>query len=279
MIQDIHPHIYHVEYEEKTIKKTDWVLIYDGMKVLAKIEDGVTFPKGNELTSKWENLKEHCQYLFQIDEENYFLLEEGEYQIPEGYEFCESRQLEAFDTMEKVFAGALGGQLSRWYQSQKYCSQCGTALHKNHVERAMECPECGQMIYPVLSPSVIVAVTDGDRILMTRYAGRTYKRYALVAGYVEAGESLEETVRREVMEEVGLKVKNIRYYKSQPWPFSSTLLAGFFCDLDGDDEIHLQESELCEGTWFKREEIPINNSRLSLTNEMIETFRAGNEPG
>lgn len=192
MIQDIKPHVFHVEYEEKTANKTDWVLVYQGMKVLAKTDRGVIFPRARDLTDDWEKMKERCQYLFQIDEENYFLLEEGNYRIPEGYEFMEARQLEAYDTMEKVFAGALGGQLNRWYQAQKFCSKCGSKLEKNHLERAMECPECGQIIYPVISPSVIVAVTDGNRILMTKYAGRAYKRYALVAGYVEAGESLEE---------------------------------------------------------------------------------------
>lgn len=278
MIQDIEPHIYHVEYEEKTAGKADRVLVYEEGKVLADIGDGVTFPKARDLMDNWRTMKKHCQYLFQIDEENYFLLEEGNYKIPEGFDFYETRQLEAYDTMEKAFAGALGGQLSRWYQAQKFCSKCGTKLMKNQVERAMECPECGQIIYPTISPSVIVAITSGDRILMTKYAGRQYKNYALVAGYVEAGESLEETVRREVMEEVGLKIKNIRYYKSQPWPFTSTLLAGFFVELDGSDEIHLQESELSEGNWFYRDEIPVNNSKLSLTNEMIEAFRNGREP-
>lgn len=277
MIQDIEPHIYHVEYEKKTAKKADRVLVYEGSKVLADVREGVIFPKAGDLMEDWEE-KEHCQYLFRIDEENYFLLEEEEYNIPEGFEFFETRQLEAYDTMEKVFAGALGGQLGRWYQAQQFCSKCGTKLMKNKVERAMECPACGQIIYPTISPSVIVAVTNKDRILMTKYAGRRYKNYALVAGYVEAGESLEETVRREVMEEVGLNVKNIRYYKSQPWPFTATLLAGFFVELDGSDEIHLQESELCEGTWFSRDEIPFNPSKLSLTNEMIEAFRRGEEP-
>ena len=87
------------------------------------------------------------------------------------------------------------------------------------------------------------------------------------------GETLEETVRREVMEEVGLKVKNIRYYKSQPWAFTGTLLAGFYCEVDGDPSIRLDESELCEAAWFKRSEIPVNPSKISLTNEMIEHFR------
>lgn len=95
------------------------------------------------------------------------------------------------------------------------------------------------MVFPKISPAVIVAVTDNDRVLLTKYAGRTYKNYALVAGFNEAGETIEQTVRREVMEEVGLKVKNLKYYKSQPWGLSGSLLSGFFCELDGDDKITL----------------------------------------
>ncbi|MDO4554173.1 MAG: NAD(+) diphosphatase [Lachnospiraceae bacterium] len=277
MIQEIQPHIYHVEYQEKLPGKADRILIYEKQKVLVNIKNGVIFPRAKDVIKDWKETKKKCQYLFQIDEEDYFLLENEDYRIPEDYEFIEPRKLESYDTMEKVFAGALGGQLNRWYNVNQYCGRCGAKLTKNKEERAMECPDCGQLIYPVLSPSVIVAVTDKDRLLMTKYAGRDYKKYALVAGYVEAGESLEETVRREVMEEVGLKVKNIRYYKSQPWPFSSTLLAGFFCELDGSDQITLQESELSEAVWFSRDEIPVNPSKLSLTNDMVEAFRDGRE--
>ena len=133
------------------------------------------------------------------------------------------------------------------------------------------------MVYPKLSPAVIIGVIDGDRILMTKYANRVYKKYALVAGYAEIGETLETTVAREVMEEVGLKVKNIRYYKSQPWAFSESLLMGFYCDLDGEDAVTLDENELALGEWFPREEIPVVDNYISLTNEMIMRFKNGLE--
>ena len=110
---------------------------------------------------------------------------------------------------------------------------------------------------------------------MAKYAGRTYKKYALLAGVTEIGETVEETVAREVMEEVGLKVKNIRYYKSQPWAFSDTLLMGFYCDLDGSDEIILDREELSLAEWFERDKIPVEPSRDSLTNEMIIKFKLG----
>ena len=131
------------------------------------------------------------------------------------------------------------------------------------------------MEYPKISPAVIIGVLDGSRILMSKYAGRSYKKYALLAGFVEIGETVEETVKREVMEEVGLKVKNVRYYKSQPWSFSDTVLMGFYCDLDGEDKITLDEEELALAEWFERDVIPVEPSRDSLTNEMIMKFKNG----
>ena len=110
---------------------------------------------------------------------------------------------------------------------------------------------------------------------MSKYAGRAYKKYALLAAFTEIGETIEETVQREVMEEVGLKVKNIRYYKSQPWSFSDTILMGFYCDLDGEEEITLDREELALAEWFRRDEIPVEPSRDSLTNEMIIKFKNG----
>ena len=139
----------------------------------------------------------------------------------------------------------------------------------------MQCPVCNNMVFPKIAPAVIIGLTNNDHIMMTKYAGREYKRYALIAGFTEIGETAEETVHREVMEEVGLKVKNIRYYKSQPWSFSDTLLMGFYCDLDGEEEITLDREELALAEWFRRDEIPVKPSRDSLTNEMIIKFKNG----
>lgn len=146
-------------------------------------------------------------------------------------------------------------------------------------ERAMKCSKCGKIYYPQICPSVIVGVMDGDKLLMTKYApGHSkYRRYALIAGYAEIGESLEDTVRREVMEEVGLKVKNIRYYSSQPWSFTDTLLVGFLCDVDGSAEITLDEEELSAADWLTREEIPEESadSSVSLTGTITKAFKEG----
>ena len=119
---------------------------------------------------------------------------------------------------------------------------------------------------------------DGDRILLTRYNRSGYRRHALVAGFVEIGETLEDAVRREVMEEVGLRVKNIRYIESQPWPFSSSLIAGFCAEADGDPTVHLNTDggeELAEAVWMDRSEVEIEDSSISLTWDMIRKFKNG----
>jgi NAD+ diphosphatase len=134
------------------------------------------------------------------------------------------------------------------------------------------------MIFPRISPAVIVAVTNGERLLLSKYAGRAYTRYALLAGYAEIGETIEQTVHREVMEEVGLKVKNLRYYKSQPWGVDGNVLMGFFCDVDGNDTIHIDETELSMAGWYERDALPARDDGISLTREMIRIFEEGNEP-
>lgn len=174
-----------------------------------------------------------------------------------------------------AFAGALGCQLARWYAARRFCGRCATPLERDAQERMLRCPACGLTEYPKLSPAVIVGVKDGDRLLLTKYANRSYRNYALIAGFAELGESVEQTVQREVAEEVGLKVRNITYYKSQPWPFSDTLLFGFFADLNGDPAIRMDDGELATAFWMPRDKIRVTNHNLSLTNEMMYQFATG----
>jgi NAD+ diphosphatase len=143
-------------------------------------------------------------------------------------------------------------------------------LHQK--ERALTCSCCGHVIYPRINPAVIVGVIKGNCLLITRY--RTgYAHNALVAGFTEIGETAEETVQREVMEETGIRVGNIRYYKSQPWGMAQDLLMGFFCEADGDSEIHMDQNELKYAEWVRREDIVLQPNDLSLTNEMMKVFK------
>ena len=278
MIQDIAPHRYDRTYSLRAAAPADRVLCYDGGKVLLRHTDAgwqvprfCDFPAGNGA------LLRDAQHLFTLDGENYYRARNVRPEEKGDLEFCPYQNLRAVRPMETAFAAVTGAQLDRWYQMRTYCGRCGAKLEPSKIERAMTCPRCGLIEYPKICPAVIVAVTDGDKLLLTRYANRPFKGYALIAGFVEIGETLEDTVHREVLEEVGVRVKNLRYYKNQPWSFTDTLLCGFYCEVDGDPAITLDHNELCEGFWLERENLPVRDNDVSLTAEMIERFRLGKE--
>ena len=219
------------------------------------------------------------RYLFRMQEQNYFLWTDSAPIAPcGGFSYEPVRQLRQMKSKEICFAVMTAWHLYNWYRANRLCGCCGTPTEHDSKERMLRCPNCGNMIFPRISPAVIVAVTDGDRLLLSKYAGRTYTRYALLAGYTEIGETIEQTVHREVMEEVGLRVTNLRYYKSQPWGVDGNVLLGFFCDLDGSDEIHIDENELSMAAWYPRDALPAHDDGISLTREMIRVFEEGREP-
>ena len=173
-------------------------------------------------------------------------------------------------TGPELYGAFTAYHLNIWYKSNKFCGVCGGSMHVDDKERALRCDKCNNIVYPRINPAVIVGVTNGDSILITKYR-EGYKHNALIAGFTEIGETLEETVKREVMEEAGIEVTNIRYYKSQPWGMASDILVGFFCD--GEGEIKMDENELKYASWVKREDIVLQPNNLSLTNEMMQMFK------
>ena len=276
MIQDIQPRHLDNQYKPVPPDRESWALYYEDHKVLVKkTPSGITFPKFRELERLNEEIYEDYIYLFSVDDERYYLVRDNNREPLSDLTMENTEIFRAADPQYHAFAGITGYQLYNWYKNHKYCGRCGKMMVRDDKERMLRCDSCRNMEFPKICPAVIIGVTDGNRILMSKYAGRTYKKYALLAGFTEIGETVEETVAREVMEEVGLKVKNIRYYKSQPWAFSDTLLMGFYCDLDGSDEITLDREELSLAEWFERDKIPVEPSRDSLTNEMIIKFKLG----
>lgn len=289
MIQDIYPKIYHNEYQDIKPQETDFTLVFHNNTVLVRFEEGkLRYPTLKELAGF------SCEhyYLFSIDNRKYFLAcprihsdqdkrdisfntsaPKAPAILPDGYHYEDVRIFRTAASRHTAFAGITAHHLYRWYQANQFCGCCGQKMLPDHRERMLYCPACRNMVYPGIAPAVIVGILNGDKILMSKYAGRPYTNYALIAGFTEIGESAEQTVAREVMEEVGLKVKNIRYYKSQPWAFSRSLLMGFFCELDGSDEIKLDTNELAEAAWFHRDEISLEDDNLSLTREMIMAFK------
>lgn len=268
MFQDIDPHVYHNEFSTAPARDSDFLLVFGPEGVLCRVED-------NELllpTLAQLGLREG-QRLFAIDDRAYFLWEGEPVSASAPWAYRKTRGLRDCTANSALFAMAAGESLWRWYAANRFCGSCGAAMAHGTTERSRVCPACGHTVYPKICPAVIAAVYDGDRLILTRYRGRPFQKYALVAGFNEIGESIEDTVRREVLEEVGVHVKNLRFYKSQPWVFTDSLLMGFFAELDGPDAITVQTDELAEAAWFHRDSLPTDHSGISLTGEMIEYFR------
>lgn len=284
MIQDIYPKIYHNEYHDIKPEENDFILVFYKNTALMRFQDEkLRYPTLREMKA----FSCDYYYLFSIDNYKYFLAHpkdsrhkgiSGENKPPvmiDGYQYEDVRIFRTAHSRHTAFAGITAHHLFGWYQTNQFCGRCGQKMVPDHKERMLFCPDCRNMVYPKISPAVIVGILNGNKILMSKYAGRSYTNYALIAGFTEIGESAEQTVAREVMEEVGLKIKNIRYYKSQPWAFSGSLLMGFFCDLDGSDKIKLDTRELSQAGWFSPDEIHLEDDHVSLTREMIMQFKEG----
>lgn len=266
MIQDIDPYKFHPEYQPRVANpEKDFFLCYSKDNVLLK-DNSIPHVKDVLHVVKLEEL----QFLFSIDDIAFYSTNSISNES-ENFRYESINTFRTFLPKYLALAGVTGYHLSTWYAGNKFCGTCGAKLVHKENERALACPACQRIIYPNISIAVIVAITNGDEILLSRYPNRT--NYALIAGFVEIGETLEETCRREVMEEVGLKIKNLKYYGSQPWGFSQSLMVGFFAELDGAKEITLDTNELAEACWMKKNDMPESNASISLTAAMMEHFR------
>lgn len=271
MIQDIYPHKLDNSYRNREIKAEDILFVFDkeGRMLLNNNEGSLALPGGMEFPDH------KAKYLFSVDKDSYFMAEgKAECEYP-GYGSYTIREIRDILSGVEVYAAFTAYHLWKWYSDNRFCGKCAGGLIHDEKERALKCPACKNMIYPRINPAVIAGVTKGDSMLITKYR-RGYGHSALVAGFTEIGETLEETVAREVMEETGIRVKNIRYYKSQPWGMAQDILVGFYCEADGDAEIHMDENELKYADWVKREDIELQPNNLSLTNEMMKMFKEGN---
>ena len=271
MIQEIAPLKMDNQYGNRVeIGAGARVCAFRGNEMLVSLRDGQL------LLPVWEQMKSEILrsvYLFRIGDEPYFLCELRENAaLPEGFLYDSVRAHRRLAPKHTVFAEMTAWHLYVWYRDNRFCGRCGKPTVHDGRLRMLACPSCGNQIFPKICPAVIVGVIDGDKILLTKYSGRAYKNYALIAGFTEIGETSEETVKREVLEEAGVRVKNIRYWKTQPWGMDCDQLTGYFCDLDGDSAITMDAEELSTAVWMRRADLDIPADDVSLTNDMIRAF-------
>lgn len=273
MIQEIAPEEFSLTYDLRAPKEGAFLFAFDGGRLCGQIDAA-----GRLVLPRYEETRlgaEDCTFLFSVSGRDYFSVPH----TAEGlsYPFSPLRRMMAAADNTGAFAAATAYHLVQWYQQTRYCGVCAAPMSRDAHERAMRCPSCGAVVYPRINPAVVVGLIDGEKLLLTKYApshGQT-KHYALIAGFCEVGESAEDTVRREVWEEVGLHARNIRYYGSQPWGIAGNLTLGFFAELDGDGTIHMDGEELSCAQWVSRKDVPVRDDRLSLTAEMMKAYHDG----
>lgn len=189
----------------------------------------------------------------------------------DGYEYSGLRNSYFILPFEEYYAAGKAAELTSFHNNTRYCAKCGKEMYrKTNISR--ECTGCGKEIWAPVQPAIIVLVQRGrDEVLLVRAQNFTRPYHGLVAGFVETGESLEECVRREVKEETGLNIKNIRYYKSQPWPYPNNIMCGFYADYESG-EIKIQEEEIKCCNWYNRNALPDIPPKLSMARMLIDNW-------
>lgn len=279
MIQDIAPHVFdnHMQFEPP--RQGDAVLVFSETDdsrffdvVLRGGDKDAVFPPyelfGNDL---------ELVFAFSVDGRRFFLALPGHRvaTAPDGWRFRRAGFLDQLAPGEAALAIMTGVHLYRWYAANRFCGRCGSSLAPKDGHRALACANCGNMVFPKVAPVVIVALVSDGRLLTIRYAGARGTHRALVAGFVEVGETAEQAVEREVLEETGLHAKNVRYVCSQPWGYYQELILGYAAELDGSDAIRLDEDELADAAWTTPAEIEEFASNPSLTYELMRRFKHG----
>jgi NAD+ diphosphatase len=212
------------------------------------------------------------QYLGELEGKHCFSIElPADAKAPEGMEFVDLRQAYSeisegcFELVNKAV------QVMEWDRTNQFCSRCGTKTMRKPGERGKECPECGELFYPRISPAVIVLIRNGNKILLARSPNFPSSMYSLIAGFVEPGETAEAAVEREVWEEVGIKVKNITYFGTQSWPFPNSFMIGFTAEYYSG-EIRPDGFEIEDAKWFSADNLPFLPGKISISRKLIDHF-------
>lgn len=267
MIHEIYPEKFDNSFKDIKPESSDFVICFnDKNQILIKrTYNHIELPRFKSIVP--------AMHIFDISKNRYFYVDYNDiYDLGDEYEFIDIKAFRSLDDKITSYAGVVGKHYSYFLTHAAHCGVCGSPMVPSNIEMANVCPKCNNTKYPDIMPAVAVAIINGDEILLTKYKGNITSPYALVAGYVEIGETLEECVRRETKEEVGLEIKNIRYYASQPWGFSNTIMIGFIAEAITTNIIR-DENELSVAEWVKRDDIPLMEAPTSMSHQIIQDFK------
>jgi NAD+ diphosphatase len=255
----------------EVVTKRIWFFVSAAGLIVKEVGIRAELPSDEEI-SQFTFESEHAHYLGQLEDAHAFMVP-YESEPPAGFV---ARGLRSFfgHLDEDVFwVAGRAIQLAEWATTHRFCGRCASPTQRVPGERAMKCTRCDYTTYPRIAPAIIVLVRRGDEALLARGARFPRPFYSTLAGFSEVGESLEETLVREVREEVGIEVKNIKYFGSQPWPFPHSLMVGFFAEYAGG-EFNLNKEEILDAKWFRADDLPMIPPGLSIARKLIDTWIA-----
>jgi NAD+ diphosphatase len=252
-----------------------WFVVHPRGLVVRREGEGVTLPSADDVAT-WPLETSPAHYLGRLDDQDCFAITMAA--EPSGPFAVQSLRALHGLVAEDVFAIAgRATQITKWAEDHRFCGRCGKPTERHAAERCMHCPSCGLDAYPRISPAIIVLVRRGEEALLARSGRFPLPFFSTLAGFAEVGESLEETLAREVREEVGVEVTSPRYFASQPWPFPHSLMIGFFADWAAG-EIRVDGEEIAEAAWFRPESLPMIPPKLSIARRLIDAWIAEIRP-
>ena len=247
-----------------------WYFLFLGGQLVSVPNQGIPQPIDGD-AFRWLDVEVNCKHYLGEYRGNSCFAVDAAGAIPEGYAASTLYGLLGRLDSPVFYLAGRAQQIIDWHNTHRFCGKCGAPTRDHTSDRAKECTSCGHIAYPRLSPSIIVLVRRGDEMLLARNANWPAGFYSTLAGFVEPGESVEQTLHREVMEEVGVQVSNLRYFGSQSWPFPNSLMLGYHADyLDG--EIVCQEGEIADARWFKVDDLPNMPPPTAISRWLIDAF-------
>lgn len=246
-------------------------LFYNGKLLVKNTNNTLVIPTFNDIKIPGITFKSKF-FLGELGEISCFAVEaENIFKTKSDFKLVNLHALgELFDEQAFLIAGR-ASQILNWNETHKFCGKCGSKTEYKKDEMAKICPKCGNITFPVICPAVIIAITKGDRILLAHNKRFKDNTYSVLAGFVEAGEDLESTVKREIFEEVRIKVENIKYYNSTPWPFPNSLMIGFFAEYESGN-IHVDGIEIEHADWFSKYNLPNLPKKFTIARKLIDEF-------
>ncbi len=250
-----------------------WFIFQENRLLISPSSESVTLPLLIDL-NELGLIVMRQNYLGQLGHRLCYAAEVAEETIPpEGMAFEGLRQIYGRLDEDLFWVAARAVQIIDWDRTHQFCGRCGVPLRTKPDERAKACPQCGLLHFPRLAPAIIVLVERGNQLLLARSRHFMPGMYSVLAGFVEPGESLEEAVVREVKEEVGIEIQDIKYFGSQPWPFPHSLMIGFTAAY-ASGEISLDDKEIEDAGWFTAEKLPRIPGKISIARKLIDGFLA-----